>query len=430
MLVLLVQLVRGTSSTNKSEMNLNKNTFERLPKLNLDKKRFRIKHCPCGKSNKDGKFVPYIGYANKGYCHGCGETFLPELKRNDESWKFPAKQLKKIDFSYTIKREPAKHLLASFIPVSTFKESLKHHAENNFIKYLTALFGSEITSKLISRYFIGTSKHWSGANVFWQIDNTGKVRTGKVMLYSAATGKRIKEPYSHTNWVHSVLKLPAFNLQQCFFGEHLLQGNKMPVAIVESEKTAIISSVYLPQFIWLAAGNKTGLTDQKCKVLQGRNVVLYPDLNAFDLWAKKAKELSHIARFAISDLLERKATENEKKQGLDLADYLIQFPAKAFIPEPQKGLINQIFSNDIVSIICETHTETDFNKLIIAKIETNKGDVHDLLFDESRELIKPGEQNEAVNKLAIFFNKNLIQAEFNDTPCWVHIDNRFIVDNN
>src|ERR1019366_2576409 len=126
-------------------------TFEPLPKLILDKNRFRVKDCPCSKSNKDGKFVPYIGYENKGFCHACGEIFLPELKsNNNESWKNPIKRLTKANNRHEIKA-------ASFIPVTTFKQSLKHHTENNFIKYLIALFGSEITSKLVSRYFIGTS---------------------------------------------------------------------------------------------------------------------------------------------------------------------------------------------------------------------------------------------------------------------------------
>jgi len=48
-----------------------------MNQLQLDKKRFRVKHCPCGKSNKDGKFVPYIGFETHGYCHSCGKTFMP-----------------------------------------------------------------------------------------------------------------------------------------------------------------------------------------------------------------------------------------------------------------------------------------------------------------------------------------------------------------
>jgi hypothetical protein len=81
---------------------------------------------------------------------------------------------------------------------------------------------------------------------------------------------------------------------------------------VESEKTAIIASVYFPQFIWLAAGSKDGLNAHKCKVLQDRKVLFYPDLNAFDLWTNKAKELSHITTFSVSDLLERKALKQKK----------------------------------------------------------------------------------------------------------------------
>ena len=392
-------------------MNYEKQT---LPPF--EKRRQVVTQCPCGKSNRDGKFVPYVGYKDKGYCHGCGETFLPELKKNDEGWRFPAKQVKNPEFSHSIKRKPAKHLPTSFIPVSTFKKSLKYHSENNFIKYLIALFGSEITSKLISRYFIGTSKHWIGATVFWQIDITGKIRTGKIMLYNAQTGKRIKEPYNHTNWAHSVLKLPGFALEQCFFGEHLLQGN-LPVAIVESEKTAIIASVYLPQFIWLAAGSKTGLMDQKCKVLQGRNVVLYPDLNAFDLWPKRAKELSRIAHFAVSYLLESRATETEKKEGLDFADYLIRFPVSDFRTLNLKP-------SDIISTPFETHTGTDFSKLIIAAVETSTGKVYDLLFDEKGELIKPGEQTEVVNKVSAFFEKDFKSAMFDGSPCCLHINRK------
>jgi len=38
---------------------------------------------------------------------------------------------------------------------------------------------------------------------------------------------------------------------------------------------------------------------------------------------KKANELSHIADFTVSDLLEQRASEPERIQGLDIADYLL-----------------------------------------------------------------------------------------------------------
>ncbi len=40
---------------------------------------------------------------------------------------------------------------------------------------------------------------------------------------------------------------------------------------------------------------------------------------------------SRITRFIIWDLLERKASEAERKHGLDLADYLIRFNHKEFV---------------------------------------------------------------------------------------------------
>jgi hypothetical protein len=309
-------------------MNNHINNIEVLPKLELDKNRFRVKSCPCDKNNKDGKFVPYVGFENKGYCHSCGETFLPELPKN-EHWN--ETQLK-ANKPRPVKPQPKP---VSFIPVEVFKASLKSHESNHFVKFLIDLFSIEVASDLVSRYFIASSKYWNGATVFWQIDTQGKVRTGKIMLYSPTTGKRIKEPFNHINWVHSALKMQDFELKQCLFGEHLLIDKTKPVAIVESEKTAIIASVYLPAFIWLAVGSLTNLNAEKCNILKGRTVTLFPDLNGFDKWNSKAKELSQLANFTVSDLLELKATEAEKKQGFDLADYLIKFNYKAFaLPEP------------------------------------------------------------------------------------------------
>ncbi len=224
---------------------------------------------------------------------------------------------------------------ASFIPVEVFKASLKGHRTNFFVKFLIDLFGVEVSSEVIGRYFIASSKLWDGATVFWQIDQHGKVRTGKIMLYIPTTGKRVKEPFNHINWVHKAIKQPEFELRQCLFGEHLLIDKTKPIAIVESEKTAVIGSVYLPQFIWLAFGGLSNFNAEKCSVLKGRSITLFPDLGCFEKWNAKAQELSHLATFTVSNLLERKASETEKEQGFDLADYLIHFDHKAFaIPEP------------------------------------------------------------------------------------------------
>ncbi len=304
-----------------------------LQKLNFAKKRTIAETCPCGKNNKDGKFTPYIGFVNCGFCHSCGQTFLPpiEQENNTTAAKTPIAP-----------RPPKVEKSISFIDVEVFKKSLSNFDQNNFVKFLIERFGTATANELISKYYLGTSKHWSGANVFWQIDTKGKIRTGKIMLYNPADGKRIKQPKDCVQWVHKVTQQSEFELKQCFFGEHLLNDKTKPIAIVESEKTALISSIYLPKFIWLATGGKTNLTAEKMQVLNGRKVVLFPDLNCFNEWTNKANEFSKSITISVSDLLELKATAEQKKAGLDLADYLLNFDVKTLTALQPQQLEKQI----------------------------------------------------------------------------------------
>ena len=306
--------------------------------------------CPYCEANK--KFSRYIDTETSEHLHpkvgkcersdSCGIHYTPKQYFQDNNISFDTPQPKPYHKLKIVTPIPK---IISFIPVEVFKASLKNHEVNNFVKFLINLFGVEVTSELISKYFIGTSKHWNGATVFWQIDTQGKVRTGKIILYNSITGKRAKNLELPVYWVHKAIKQPEYELKQCLFGEHLLIDKIKPVAIVESEKTAIIGSVYLPQFIWLAVGSLTNLNAEKCSILKGRAVTLFPDLNGFEKWYTKAKELSHLTIFTVSDLLERKATEAEKKQGLDLADYLIKFDYRVFQlreqPEPQLKVFEQ-----------------------------------------------------------------------------------------
>jgi hypothetical protein len=77
------------------------------------------------------------------------------------------------------------------------------------------------------------------------------------MQYDRFTAKRVKEPYNHVNWLHKAFKEPEFNLSQCLFGLHrITEDYQKTIAIVESEKTAIVMSILLPHYIWLATGSK------------------------------------------------------------------------------------------------------------------------------------------------------------------------------
>ena len=287
----------------------NQQTKNRYDCPNCGKRRIFVRYVD---TRTNEHIAPNVGKCNR--LNNCGYHLTPKQYFQENKPLFePQIESRKIV-------RPKK--IHSLIPDNCFIESLKHYENNNFVQFLLQQFGNDITDQLIKKYFIGTSKHWKGATVFWQIARGKKIRTGKIMLYNPITGNRVKEPYNHITWVHSVLKIP--DTKQCFFGEHLLSNDlDSPVAIVESEKTALITSVYLPEFIWLACGGVNGLNIDNCKVLKGRKVILYPDLNCFELWSKKAKELSDMANFTVSDFLELKASEIERKLGLDLADYLL-----------------------------------------------------------------------------------------------------------
>lgn len=160
-------------------------------------------------------------------------------------------------------------------------------------------------------YRIGHSTK-NGMTIFWQIDNEGKVRTGKMMLYKA-DGHRDKREGAYTfDWIHSALfrdkRHPEYDedkqeMKQCYFGMHLLNAYKVKnvdqaVCIVESEKTAVIMAAAYgnnAKQVWMACGGLENLNRDKLKPIieQGRRIVLYPDRDGVEKWRQKAQQLDY-----------------------------------------------------------------------------------------------------------------------------------------
>jgi len=170
----------------------------------------------------------------------------------------------------------------------------KSKSTNNVLfKYLETIFPADKLQQVANDYLIGSTK--ARDIIYWQIDYNGKVRTGKVMTYTP-DGHRDKTKYLGANWIHSILikqhKLPCdWQLTQCLFGEHLLRKyHDKPVGIVEAEKTALIASLVVPNFIWLACGGVGNLND-KVNILRNRKVMLFPDLDGYEKWQEKTKQL-------------------------------------------------------------------------------------------------------------------------------------------
>lgn len=275
----------------------------------------------------DGELNNYVN-DNVGRCNresNCGYHYTPKQYYDDNQIEFAPIKLDKIELALP-KIKP------TYIPNSFLEKSLSRKEANHFIAYLRSLFKDEITNNLIEKFKIAPSTHWHGATIFWQIDEEMRVRTGKIMLYNHLTGKRVKEPKNHINWVHSLAKLNDFNLQQCFYGLHQINDNlDKPVAIVESEKTAILLTVIYPKMIWLASGG-ISLSIQNFEPLKNRKIILYPDVGLsnkgqtpYEKWLDKAETLKLLGfDISVSTLIEKSATHEQRVNGYDLADYLVK----------------------------------------------------------------------------------------------------------
>lgn len=271
-----------------------------------------------------GEILPdHVGRCNR-ELH-CGYHYTPK--------QFFAEERPYLNVGRIQPREEVKPI--SFIEFDNLEKSTRAYQSNNFYLFLVSLFGKAAAVSLCAKYFVGTSKYWPGATIFWQIDSVGKLRTGKIMLYDAITGKRVRQPKDHITWVHSVLKLPEFNLKQCFFGEHLLtEDPDKTVCLVESEKTAIICAHFFPKFIWIATGGKNGCrwtNKEVFKVLASRKVILYADSNAYNDWTEKASRLYDFD-VTVSDYIESRLTDEKKKLGIDIADLLLVSGASGVAP--------------------------------------------------------------------------------------------------
>ena len=118
----------------------------------------------------------------------------------------------------------------------------------------------------------------------------------------------------------------------CFY--HLLSSDQQrPVALVESEKSALISSFYLPQYLWIASGGKNGAFNRDAmSVLRNRRVLLFPDLGATDYWNSKMEIIRSLGiEVSLFDFMERNATKEERDAGYDIADFLLREETKEAI---------------------------------------------------------------------------------------------------
>ena len=318
-----------------------------------------------------------------------------------------------------------------YFDVETFKQTLKPegYEKNTFIQNLLSEvrfpFQVDEVTRVIELYRLGTitEGYRVGAVTFPFIDLEGNIRTVQVKEFD--TGNHT----TGTDFLHSILEKNCIRNKEtfpdwlkayakndkkvsCLFGEHLLKKFPFhPVALVEAPKTAVYGSLYFgfpeensQNLIWLAVYNKSSFSFDKLKVLQGREVYVFPDVSkdgsTFSEWETKARKIERElsgTSFIFSDLLERLASGNDKNKGYDLADYLIQKDWRLFRkqvlqiktePNPEPECENKIADHSEM-MITVTKNQNDVTPSIKTD-ESSNPDVKAEVFTESHK--KPDEK--------------------------------------
>lgn len=235
----------------------------------------------------------------------------------------------------------------------------RKHYDNNFIRWLYSLpWSDEARARLqqtLWQYCVaGTRNGWV---MFWQIDEQGVVRCGKMMLYQD-DGHRNKEKKNHPRWLYNqpghynergdyipgprdILKPDEHRILHPLFGMHLL--NKHPdavVNVVESEKTAVIMANYYGQpdaQLWMACGGLSWLDDNldsmQPLIDQGRTVWLWPDRDGVEKWQQVCDKLGADNVRVYTDFFRTSYVPEDDGPKADIADIAIRLMGGGRLPE-------------------------------------------------------------------------------------------------
>jgi len=289
--------------------------------------------CPsCGRKRC---FTRYVDESNEplhetvGRCDhesSCGYHYTPKQFYADHPDLKPGKDWRDDRPAWLDKPQPAP---TCFLPRDIVSRSVRYDYDSSLVAFLRTLLDPAVVDNLIDVYRLGVTR--ARDIIYFQIDTLGRCRTGKVMKYDPDTGHRIKDENTSNRitWIHTLMKragqLPAdWTLSQCLFGEHLLPAHPdQTVALVESEKTALICAGLMPKYLWLATGGKSCLND-RILALKGRKVIAFPDIDGFQDWTEKLAKYPQLC-ITVSSLLQQNATPEDLAAHIDIADWLIRY---------------------------------------------------------------------------------------------------------
>lgn len=214
--------------------------------------------------------------------------------------------------------------------------------------WLLERFGAEVLEETHRRYLFGSLEVGGRLfEVFWHLSLPNNLHTAH-LLEMRREGDRLKRTGT-PSWLHALQDWKetapkewtqtTYGLNQLTYFRGKTQLTK-PLRVVEGYRTAIVCSIYFPEFVWLATSSVQGLRQYNyltLEPLKGYRLELFPDAGegAEKVWREDAKELrSRGFKVEVNtSLLEhyRRAERDGEKVG-DLEDLLLKGPPPSAPP--------------------------------------------------------------------------------------------------
>ena len=314
--------------------------------------KYSSRRTPCPRCEARHGWAAILEYGNRnveglgyGVCKACGFIFTPKHEHNSSSARIGSVK--------NVPNVSQKHSMRQFVEESVWQATLQYTKASNFAQYMTRIFGSDFREHL-DIWGVGGDV-WL-ATVWNYFDWQGRCCAVKTMPYNPKTGKRIKEGLSWRDGkTKEIITASAINglrvdfcasdncsrfawftktkgYELCLYGEQWLTVKpEATVILVESEKTAVVGSFVIPDFVWIASGGTSGLTKEKARPLKGRTVLVCFDAEerAVERAQKNVEVLRSIGASAMAQLNGKAIIYHllgeETANGKDIADELIEY---------------------------------------------------------------------------------------------------------
>lgn len=191
---------------------------------------------------------------------------------------------------------PAPVAPPTFIPMASIEAAEAGLNQTQLYAYLCRVFAPADVDAVCKAYHVGATKEFGIyplQTAFPYINAAGACMDVKLMRFKP-DGRRYKDGYG-VNW--EIAKMQKENPDTtrapwCLFGEHLIPADlTAPIGIVESEKTALICALSMPQCIWVATGGESNLKPKRLTAALGHPLLIIPDRDGIPAWREAIKNL-------------------------------------------------------------------------------------------------------------------------------------------